>query len=87
MTETINPQVTLTVIRRGEHNKQPVLNEYVGPMEAPMDQNQQDAFKALIGDGLGRATVSREMGESDYGNGGKVFVPRDAAKRVARPAR
>lgn len=74
MPETRNPQVTLTVTRRAEWNKQPVLNEYQGPMEAPMAQEQQDAFKALIGDGKARVTVSREMGESDYGSGGKVFV-------------
>ena len=36
--------------------------------------DKTDALKALIGDGNSRVTVSREMGEADYGNGGKVFV-------------
>lgn len=39
-----------------------------------MSQVQQDRFKALIGDGLAKVTVGRDMGEKDFGNGGGVFV-------------
>lgn len=74
MNEIVNPQVTLAVTWRAEQNHIPVLNEYQGPMEAPMSQEQQDCFKALIGDGQFRVTLSRELGESDYGTGGKVFL-------------
>lgn len=42
--------------------------------EAKMSQQQQDAYKMLVGDGKARVTVSRELSEADYGNGGKVFV-------------
>lgn len=42
--------------------------------EAHMSQQQADAYKALIGDGKARVTVSKELSESDYGNGGKIMV-------------
>jgi hypothetical protein len=42
--------------------------------EVKMSQEQQDAYTGLIGDGKASVTVSRELSESDYGNGGKVFV-------------
>lgn len=42
--------------------------------EVPMSQQQQDSYKQLIGDGKASVTASKELSESDYGNGGKVFV-------------
>ncbi len=39
-----------------------------------MSQQQADAYKQMIGDGKAEVVVSAEVGESDYGNGGKVFV-------------
>jgi hypothetical protein len=42
--------------------------------EVKMSQQQQEAYKALVGDGLARVTVSKELSESDYGSGGKTMV-------------
>lgn len=42
--------------------------------EVRMSQEQQDQYKALIGDGLGKVTIAREVSESNYGQGGRVFV-------------
>lgn len=39
-----------------------------------MSNEQQDAYKQIIGDGQAKVTVSKELSEADYGNGGKVFV-------------
>lgn len=39
-----------------------------------MSQIQQDRFQALIGDGLGRVSVSRDEAEKDFGNGGGISV-------------
>lgn len=39
-----------------------------------MSQEQQERFKALIGDGLSKVTVSRDLGEKDFGSGGGVIV-------------
>ena len=50
------------------------VNHDVYEGEARMSQEQQDAYKQLIGDGMAKVTVSQELSESDYGNGGKVMV-------------
>lgn len=42
--------------------------------EVFVSQEQADGYKALVGDGLARVTVSKELSESTYGNGGKVMV-------------
>jgi hypothetical protein len=42
--------------------------------EAIMSQEQQDRYKALIGDGLSKVTVASELAEKDYGSGGSVVV-------------
>lgn len=42
--------------------------------EVPMSAHQQDAYRQLVGDGKAEIVVSKELGEMDYGNGGKVFV-------------
>jgi hypothetical protein len=39
-----------------------------------LDQQQLDTYKALIGDGKSRVTVSKELSESDFGKGGKTMV-------------
>lgn len=39
-----------------------------------VEQQQLDFYKTLIGDGKARITVSKELSESDYGNGGKTMV-------------
>jgi hypothetical protein len=42
--------------------------------EATMSQQQQDQYKDLIGDGLAKVTVGRDLGEKDFGSGGGVIV-------------
>ena len=42
--------------------------------EVPMSDQQTANLKGLLGDEKSKITVSREMSELDYGNGGKVFV-------------
>ena len=42
--------------------------------EVRMTQEQQDQYAWALGDGNASVTVGRELSESDYGNGGKVFV-------------
>jgi hypothetical protein len=42
--------------------------------EAVMSQEQKDRYKALIGDGLAKITVARDIGEKDFGSGGSVAV-------------
>lgn len=42
--------------------------------EVTMTQPQQDSYKQLLGDEKASVTASKELSESDYGNGGKVFV-------------
>ena len=39
-----------------------------------MSQGQQDRFQALVGNGLAKVTVGRDLGEKDFGNGGGVIV-------------
>lgn len=39
-----------------------------------MSQEQKDRYKSLVGDGLAKVTVGRDLGEKDFGNGGGVFV-------------
>lgn len=39
-----------------------------------MSQQQADKYKAIIGDGLGRVSVGRDLGEKDFGSGGGVIV-------------
>lgn len=51
---------------------EPLHEVYEG--EAQMSQQQQDAYKALIGDGLAKVTVGRDIGEKDFGSGGGVIV-------------
>ena len=42
--------------------------------EIPMSEQEQEALKSLLGDGGASVTVSREIGEMSYGNGGKCFA-------------
>lgn len=39
-----------------------------------MSEEQKDQYKAIIGDGLGRVMVGRDLGEKDFGSGGGVVV-------------
>lgn len=51
---------------------EPIHDIYEG--DAIMSQAQQDRFQALVGNGLAKVTVGRELSEKDYGNGGGVIV-------------
>lgn len=39
-----------------------------------MSQVQQDRYKSLVGDGLSKVTVGKDLGEKDFGSGGGVIV-------------
>lgn len=39
-----------------------------------MSQQQADQYKAIIGDGLAKVSVGRDLGEKDFGSGGGVIV-------------
>lgn len=47
---------------------------YVYEGQVIMSQEQQDRYKAIIGDGLAKVTVGADFSEKDYGNGGGVMV-------------
>ena len=42
--------------------------------ELPMADQQQANLKSFVGDAQAKVTASRELSQSDYGTGGKVFV-------------
>lgn len=42
--------------------------------EARMSQEQQDYYKSLLGDQKAKVSVSRDLGEKDFGSGGGVSV-------------
>ncbi len=42
--------------------------------EAKMSQQQLDTYKGVIGDGLSRVSISKDVAHKDYGNGGGVAV-------------
>jgi hypothetical protein len=73
MTQIEMPFGKMTVTRRAIQNKNEVLYEVL-EQEVPMGQQEKDAYAQLVGDGNASITVSREVGEQSYGNGGKVFV-------------
>ncbi len=67
------PLTRLVVDRKLYHNDREIDHElYEGEVE--MTQQQQDAYKAIIGDGLATVTVSRTLSHKNYGSGGDVFV-------------
>lgn len=39
-----------------------------------MSAQQVDYYKNIIGDGLSKITVSKDLGEKDFGKGGSVMV-------------
>lgn len=47
---------------------------YIYEGDAVMSQAQQDRYKSLVGDGLSKVTVGRDMGEKDFGSGGGVMI-------------
>lgn len=67
-------QIELPLTKQAIHVHTSTGDHHVYEGEAKMSQQQQDAYKALQGDKEASITVSREMSEADYGNGGKVFV-------------
>lgn len=67
------PHTALTVRRVYIRNKTELESEILEG-EVPMSQEQQDQYKAVIGDGLARVSVGRDLSESDYGSGCKAFV-------------
>lgn len=67
------PTTKMLVRRVYVQDKQEVSSE-VAEEEVPMTQAQQDHYKSIIGDGLSRVSVSRDLSEMDFGSGGKVFV-------------
>lgn len=50
------------------------VDHQVSEGEVQMMSHQVDYYKQLIGDGQASVTVSRELSESNYGSGGKVFI-------------
>src|SRR4051812_28732979 len=50
------------------------VDHFVFEGEAQMSQQQQDAYKGLIGDGAAKITVAKDLGEKNFGNGGSVMV-------------
>lgn len=67
------PLATYTVRRVYIKDQDEESNEILEG-EVPMSNEQQDYYKGVIGDGVARVTVGRDMSEMDYGSGGKVFV-------------
>lgn len=65
------PKTRMTVDARATH-PQPFHDTYEG--EAIMSQQQQDAYKDLLGDEKGKVSVSRDIAEKDFGSGGGVSV-------------
>lgn len=59
-------------LHRVENERDVSHDVYEG--EVRMSQEQQDHYQQLIGDAQASITVSRELSEADYGNGGKIFV-------------
>lgn len=62
------PQIT--IVLRGEGSERSLISE--GDLD--MSAEEQTQLKSIIGDGLAKVTVSKELSHKDYGNGGSVFV-------------
>jgi hypothetical protein len=67
------PHTSMTVRRVYVKDKKTIDSE-IQEGEVPMSQEQQDQYKAIIGDGLARVSVGRDLSESDFGSGCKAFV-------------
>jgi len=67
------PHTAMVVRRVYVRDKQEIENE-ISEGEVPMTQQQQDQYKLVIGDGLARIAVGRDLSDTDYGSGGKAFV-------------
>lgn len=68
------PHTALRVRRVYYADKGVEVDNEVLEGEVPMSQEQQDQYKAVIGDGQARVSVGRDMSDMNYGSGGKVFV-------------
>lgn len=66
----------LAVMTINVHSKNANINpeHYLYEGDAIMSQVQQDRYKSLIGDGLAKVSVGRDLGEKDFGSGGGVIV-------------
>jgi hypothetical protein len=73
MLAELQPKTKLIVHIHYLQDKVPVGHDVLEG-EVPMTQQQQDSYKLLLGDEKASVTASKELSESDYGNGGKVFV-------------
>lgn len=61
------PQITIVLRGEGSGN---LIQE--GDLD--MSAEEQAQLKSIVGDGLAKVTVSKELSHKDYGNGGSVFV-------------
>jgi hypothetical protein len=73
MTEVKLPYTHILLTHRISQNDQEVLYEIL-ETEAPMSQEQQDAYAQIIGDGKAKVTVSRSISEKNFGTGREAFV-------------
>ena len=71
--ELQHPLTKQTVYRRVHQDGREISTE-VSEGEVDMTQQQQDAYKSIIGDANASVTVSRTLSHKDYGSGGDVFV-------------
>jgi len=71
VTQVRGPQVRIhyeTRIKIGKIDRPELSGVFEG--ELPMSDTEQDAMKALIGDGNGSVSIRRSLGEMAFGNGG-----------------
>lgn len=64
----IDPPI-IRIVRHFSINGQDYEDEWEGELEM-----QTDELKEIIGDGKAKITISRELSEKSYGNGGSLFV-------------
>lgn len=63
----------LKVNRTFKSNKELTNDTWEGELEVDTEE-EQDRLKRLIGDANAKVTISREISEKDFGNGGSLFV-------------
>ena len=67
-------QIALPLTKMQVSTRSSIGEHQVYEGETKMNPQQQDAYQALIGNGLAKVQVGRDMAEKDFGNGGGVFV-------------
>lgn len=65
----IYPLTKMTIHAHSNSNE-----HFIYEGETKMSQSQNDAYKELVGDGLSKVTVNRDLSEKDFGNGGGVSI-------------